>query len=138
MKVRSCSKVLMVLLLAGFAATCGFGQAVNNAQMHGRVTDPTGAAVVGAQVQAVEVATGLVRTTITNSEGEFSLPNLPVGPYKLEVTAAGFANYTQTGITLQVGQNVKLDPTLRVGSVTAVEEVVGVEAKGQEEVAALE
>ena len=100
-------------------------QAVNSAQIHGAITDPTGAAIAGAKVKVTQTETGMVRSTVTNSEGAFSLPGLPVGPYKLEVTAPGFQNYIQTGITLQVSQNPKVDIRLQLGTVSQVEEVRG-------------
>ena len=125
MKVRSCSRILTLIVLIGIAASYSFSQAVNNAQIHGRVTDPTGASIAGAQVEATEVSTGLIRKTVTNDEGEFSLPNLPVGPYKLKISAAGFADYVQTGITLQVSQNPRVDAKLQVGTVSSTEEVRG-------------
>lgn len=123
MNTASSRKFLIVILCIGLSAIYGFGQAVNFAQMHGTVTDISGAAIVGANVQAIEVGTGLVRTTITNSEGEFSLPNLPAGPYRLQISAPGFADYVQTGITLQVSQNPKVDVRLSVKTVSATAEV---------------
>jgi hypothetical protein len=117
------SAALFVLTVALFAATYLSGQAVNNSQMHGTVTDPAGAVVAGAQIKATQTSTGQARTTTTGSEGAFTLPNLPVGPYTLEVTAQGFQSYRQTGIVLQVSENPKIDVTLRVGTVTQTEEV---------------
>lgn len=114
---------LCVLLFLGCVTTLGFAQAVNYAQLHGAVKDSTGAAIVGGHVKATETSTGLVRTTTTGAEGNFSLPNLPVGPYSLEVSAPGFQDYRQTGINLEVNQNAGLEVTLQVGSVNTVEEV---------------
>lgn len=111
-----------VVALLGFAIY-SISQAVNNAQIHGSVTDVSGAAIVGAQVKATETATGLTRTTTTGSAGDYSLPNLPVGPYKLEVSAQGFRQYIQTGIVLQVSENPRVDVRLEVGAVSTVEEV---------------
>src|SRR5262245_419111 len=104
---------LMMILTANLA-----GQAVNNAQIHGTVSDPTGAAIVGAQIKATQTNTGLVRTTVSSAQGAFTLPNLPVGPYKLEITASGFQNYIQTGLTLQVSQDPKIDVHLQLGTVS--------------------
>src|SRR5215472_3259299 len=108
------------LLLAGVLAS---GQAINNAQIHGTITDPTGAAVIGAEIRVTQIATGLVRTVSTGSEGAYNFPDLPVGPYQLEVKAQGFQNYVQKGITLQVSENPRIDITLKVGTVTQTEEV---------------
>lgn len=108
------------LLLAGVLAS---GQAINNAQIHGTITDPTGAAVIGAEIRVTQIATGLVRTASTGSQGAYNFPDLPVGPYQLEVKAQGFQNYVQKGITLQVSENPRIDVTLKVGAVTQTEEV---------------
>ncbi|MGH9786426.1 MAG: carboxypeptidase regulatory-like domain-containing protein, partial [Terriglobia bacterium] len=49
--------------------------------------------------------------------GSYVLANLPVGPYKFEVSAPGFSNYAQSGITLQVGNNVQINVTMQVGTI---------------------
>src|SRR5437016_3822623 len=115
--------ILIVCLYLGLMAVSVFGQAVNFAQMHGTVSDPSDAAITGAQVKATQLSSGLIRTTVTNSEGHFSLPSLPVGPYQIEIMAPGFQNYLQTGLTLQVNQDPRIDVQLRVGTVTTVQEV---------------
>jgi len=99
------------------------GQAVNNAQIHGTVTDATGAVVPNASIQAAHVATGTVRKTVSGASGDYVLANLAVGAYSIEVTASGFERYVQTGIVLQVGDNVNLDVTMKVGAVTQSVEV---------------
>ena len=96
----------------------GFAQAVANAQIHGVVSDATGAVVPGAPVKTTQTDTGQVRTTVTANDGSYVLPNLPVGPYTLEVTVPQFNSYVQSGIILQVGTNVAVNVALNVGSVT--------------------
>src|SRR5581483_887262 len=95
--------------MAAVLILCGAGrvsaQAVANAQIHGVVSDPTGAIVPGAQVKATQTDTRQVRTTFTGSDGSYVLPNLPVGPYTLEVNIPQFNSYVQSGIVLQVGNN---------------------------------
>jgi len=125
MRVRQFRAILITVGLVLLATTQGVAQAVSSAQIHGVVTDSTGASVAGAQVRATQTETGMIRTTVSNSEGSFALPNLPVGPYNLEVSASGFQNYVQVGIILQVSQNPKIDIRLKVGTVTQVEEVHG-------------
>src|SRR5438552_5205490 len=88
------------------------GQAVAIAQVSGVVTDQSGSAVPNAQVRMTEVDKALPHTTVSDSGGQYALPNLPVGPYRLEVEAPGFKNYTQTGIVLQVGNNITLNVVL--------------------------
>lgn len=123
MRVRQFRAILVTLGFIAFMTTQTLAQAVNSAQIHGAITDPTGAAIAGAHVTVTQTDTGMVRSTVSSSEGIFSLPGLPVGPYKLEVTASGFQNYIQTGITLQVSQNPKVDIRLQLGKVSVVEEV---------------
>jgi outer membrane receptor protein involved in Fe transport len=92
-------------------------QQAATATLSGRVLDPNQAFVTGAQVTALQTATGTGRSTATNAEGLFVLTNLPAGEYEVKIQAAGFAPRTVT-VTLQVGQNETLNSTLSVGSVS--------------------
>ena len=94
-------------------------------QIQGIVQDPTGAAVPGAVVKATQTNTGAVRTATTGADGQYVLSNLPLGPYRLDVTKTGFSSYSQTGIELQVSVNPTVDVSLKVG---AASESVQVEA----------
>ena len=105
-----------ILAIAGICVDRLGAQEVANAQVHGRVTDSTGAVVSGATVKATQTDTGQVRTTVSTSEGDYVLANLPVGPYRIEVTAPGFSTYVQSGVVLQVGNNVQINTVLQVGS----------------------
>lgn len=123
MRVRQFRAILVMFGLMALMTVQVLAQAVNSAQIHGAITDPAGAVIPGAQVTVTQTETGMIRRTVSNSDGAFALPNLPVGPYSLEVTAAGFQNYVQTGIILQVSQNPKIDIRMRIGTVAQVEEV---------------
>jgi len=94
-------------------------------QIQGTVQDSTGAAVPGAAIKATQTDTGATRTTTSAADGGYVLPNLPLGPYSLEVTKEGFQKYVQTGITLQVNVIPTVDIALKVGSIS---ESVNVEA----------
>jgi hypothetical protein len=109
--------VIMVTLAVACVAPL-WGQAVANAQIQGLVTDPSGAVVPNARVTARQTNTGFVRTTVTGTGGTYVLPNLPVGPYNLEVQAGGFQAYVQTGIVLEVSNNVTINVVLRLGQVS--------------------
>ena len=87
------------------------------AEINGTVRDATGAAIPGASVKATQTATGVVRTTASGADGGYVLPNLPVGPYLLEVAKEGFSKYVQTGIVLQVDTTPTIDVSMRVGGV---------------------
>jgi Carboxypeptidase regulatory-like domain len=91
-------------------------QATAVAQVGGTVSDPSGAAVGGAQVSMTETDKHLVRTATTNSRGGYTLPDLPVGPYRLEVKTPGFKDYVQDGIELVVNNNIEINVAMQIGS----------------------
>ncbi|MEO8735498.1 MAG: carboxypeptidase regulatory-like domain-containing protein [Edaphobacter sp.] len=98
-------------------------QAVSIASVTGRITDPQGAVITGAHVKLVAAATGRVHDMVTNQDGIYTAPNLPVGAYRLEATAQGFQTYLQKGIILQVNDKAQINVTLSVGAVTDTVEV---------------
>ncbi len=122
MKNHLFQALAVVVLLAAMPAL-SFGQAVNFAQLHGRVVDSTGAALPGASITATQITTGLVRVTQTTGDGTYALPSLPVGPYQLQVKAGGFRDYLQRGIELQVAANPEINVTMTVGTVAQEVEV---------------
>jgi len=95
------------------------------AQINGVIRDASGLAIPGAAIKATQTATGQVRNATSGTDGGYVLPNLPIGPYLLEVTKEGFTKYAQTGIVLQVDTNPTIDVSMKVGAVT---EQVTVEA----------
>ena len=115
-----------VIVLLGLLVSSppGYAQAVANAQISGLVTDSSGAAVPSAKITATQTDTGLIRTTFSAPDGTYLLPDLPVGPYKLEVQLSGFNTHIQTGIRLEVSNNVTINITLKVGEVKQEIEVV--------------
>ena len=74
-------------------------------------------------MKLTQTATGAVRATTTDTQGAYLLTNLPAGPYQLEVTKLGFADYLQTGITLQVATNPTIEVFLEVGQANDLVEV---------------
>ena len=95
------------------------------AQINGIVRDSSGLSIPGAEVKAIQTATEAVRTVRTGPDGSYVLTNLPVGPYRIEVSKEGFSTFEQSGMTLQVDANPTLDLVLAVG---ATSEHVVVEA----------
>ncbi|MBV8818364.1 MAG: carboxypeptidase regulatory-like domain-containing protein, partial [Acidobacteriaceae bacterium] len=120
---HSFAAVCSALLLALFSTPIVRAQSTAVASVSGTVTDTSGAAIVGAQVSMTETTKDLVRTTITDNTGSYTLPNLPVGPYRLEVKNAGFKDYVQSGLELSVNNNVQINVVLEVGSATERVEV---------------
>jgi hypothetical protein len=116
--VAGSTRWMAMTILMLTASTAALAQAVNNAQIHGVVQDTTGAVVAGARVQATQTDTGRIQSTVSSGDGTYSLPDLMIGAYTLEVTSPAFSKYTQTGIVLEVGQNVQVNVVLTVGSVS--------------------
>src|SRR5580704_9059544 len=113
MKTITCISISCVFLLAG---TMAWGQGTT-ARISGTVKDSSGLPVADAGIQVTQTATGLSRTATSNQTGAYAFAELPIGPYMLEVTKAGFGKYVQSGILLQVDSSPSIDPVLKVGSV---------------------
>jgi outer membrane receptor protein involved in Fe transport len=118
--LRRASVVVVGLLLS---ASVVFAQA--SAQLNGRVTDESGAVLPGVSVTATQTDTGFTRTVVSDDSGAWVMPNVPIGPYRLELALQGFRTYVQTGIVLQVNASPVITAALALGS---LEETVSVEA----------
>src|SRR5579862_192337 len=92
-------------------------------QVTGRITDATGAVAPGTQVVVTSVDKGLVRKTVCNEAGYYTVSLLPPGEYRLDAHREGFRSATRTGITLAVDQIERLDFQLEVGNVAETVEV---------------
>src|SRR3989475_13271837 len=106
-----------------FGMTCGDIWAQATAQISGTVKDQTGAVLPGVEVTGTQTETGITRSAVTNETGSYVLPNLAIGPYRLEAGLPGFRTYVQTGIVLQVNANPVLKIALEVGQVAETIEV---------------
>src|SRR5579864_776002 len=109
MRIKACV-VFALLAHAGLWA-----QTAAISQISGTVQDPSGAAIVGAVVRVTQTETGFTRNAESGTDGVYRLPELPIGPYKLEATGQAFGPYVQTGIVLQVNINPTINITLQVG-----------------------
>jgi hypothetical protein len=114
---------LSLVLLLFFAAIvpAAMGQAVT-ATLSGKIIDSSGGSVAKANITISNTATGFSRTTQSSDTGEYSIPALPAGDYKVTVEFTGFRGQTKD-ITLQVGQTAVLDFTLSPGQVSERVEV---------------
>ena len=84
----------------------------------GTVSDPAGAVVVGAPVEAKNTETGVSYKTETTATGNYTLAQLPIGTYQLTVSTPGFKQYARQGITVHVAQTLRIDVALEVGALT--------------------
>jgi hypothetical protein len=107
------------IALAMSAVTSGivFAQ-VPTGQISGRVTDSSGAILPGVDVTVTQTDTGLIRLVVSNEAGQYALPSLPVGPYRLEAALPGFRTFVQEPITLQVNASLVVDPILSLGELS--------------------
>jgi len=112
--------IAAMLVLSG-GMTQMSAQAVGT--IRGTVTDSSGAVIAGASVTATNTATALSRTEVTNREGIFVFPDLPIGTYNLEISNPGFQTQHRQGTVLLTGQTLGLQITLAVGSATQSVEV---------------
>ncbi|HZP01099.1 MAG TPA: carboxypeptidase-like regulatory domain-containing protein, partial [Terriglobia bacterium] len=87
------------------------------ATLTGRVTDPTGAMVAGANVKVTSKATGATRTAVTNADGSFTFPELSPDTYNVSVSKSGFKEVVQQNVALHVADNLSLEIHLPIGSV---------------------
>jgi hypothetical protein len=109
---------LLAFTAISFLAPIARAQQVAVAEIDGYVTDPSGQAIVGAQVKAANLENGQVRMANTDVTGRYALPGLPIGHYQLEISFQGFKTYLQKGIELQVASNRTISVTMELGSVT--------------------
>src|SRR5215471_631455 len=108
-------KSILLAMCVAMSAVSLWAQGTS--QIQGIVKDPTGAVIGGAEVKATQTGIGITRTVITSEDGVYFLPNLPVGPYRVEASKPGFSTYVQSGLVLQVATNQTIDLTLKVGEV---------------------
>ena len=118
--LRCVSTGAVAFVLMGSIA---WGQAT--AQLNGRVTDESGLVLPGVTVTATQTDTQFTRTAVTDEGGAWTMPNLPLGPYKLEVMLQGFRTYVQTGIVLQVNSNPVINAQLALGNLEETITVAG-------------
>ena len=116
------SRVLWLGIVLSFSLTA---LAQDTASITGTVTDPSGAAVSGAQVTLTSPDRGFNRTSHTNESGDFLFGRLPGGSDDLVVVGAGFKKYQAKGVKLAVGQKARADVALQVGAANTTVEVEG-------------
>src|SRR5215468_12412614 len=110
--------VLCLLLLRALAFSQNPG-----ANVSGTVTDPAGAVVPAAHVEARNVVTGIVSTTLTNEAGVYVFVTLNPGIYQITAEHPGFQKYSLSDLNLEVGAKLAVNINLKVGATTDTVEV---------------
>src|SRR5262245_6770449 len=111
------AKVFCLVIALGLAASPAFAQArSSSADITGVVRDPGRSVVRGAMVKATNIAIGLTRMAITDTNGAYRIPLLPPGVYEVKIEVKGFNTQIIKDITLTVGQVLTLNFDLALGS----------------------
>jgi hypothetical protein len=113
MKKKLASKVAVVAILVGAIIMATRAQ-VPTSTINGIVTDPGQAVVTGARISVTDVATGVTRETVSNSDGLYSISNLSAGLYDVSVEAVGFAASDFKSVQLEAGRVTTLDASLKL------------------------
>ncbi len=121
-----------ITILSALLAATLFPAAAQDtaAAITGRITDPSNAAVANATVTAKDVDRGTIFRSVTNSDGVYNLPRLPIGSYEVRVEAKGFQTAVHQAFPLAIGQTASVDIALTIGQlsqqvvVTAGDEVL--------------
>ena len=110
-------RLINVLILVCLLALSAVAQ-TNLGTITGTITDPAGAVVPNAPIEAKNTATGAVYPVASSATGNYTISQLPLGTYEMSVTVAGFKKYTRTGITVEAFGIYRIDPVLEVGATT--------------------
>ena len=101
------------------------GWAQDTGTIVGTVTDSSGAVVARAKVRVSNPDKGVVRELESNAAGEYSAAKIPIGNYRVEAESPGFKKLEHSGITLAVGQTLRVNLQMEVGGMTQEITVTG-------------
>jgi hypothetical protein len=96
-------------------ALSAFGQG-DRGTITGVISDPAGSVVACASIEAKNSVTGVVFQSASTATGNYTLGQLPIGTYEINVTVPGFKKYTRAGLTVQALQTLRVDVPLEIGS----------------------
>ena len=113
---------LFLILLAMTGTTVA---QVTVSVIHGNVVDESGGVIPGVTVVALNTETGATRSVLTSDTGYYTFEALQPGTYAISAEMPGFKSYRQEGVTVSVGERVRVDVTLQVGEVTETVTVTG-------------
>ena len=88
----------------------------NKGMISGTVTDTSGAVIVGANIEVKDVGTGITYPTVTDSHGQYIVPELSAGAYQVQASKSGFQTIVHSGITLTVGAHQLIDFQLPIAA----------------------
>src|SRR6267143_2890103 len=134
-KIRNMSSAVGILFFAVLFCICSpmttMGQSISTGTITGTVTDPSGAAVVGATVTLTDVSTSTSRTATTNEAGRYVLANVVPGTYTVTINKTGFRLSRLSNQVVNVGTALTLNVTMELGSVSQTVEVTATNSELQ-------
>src|SRR5207249_10576898 len=116
------TSIAVAVLLSVVFSIYTFAQ-TSNATLGGTVSDPTGAFIPGVSITATNIATGIVNTVLTNEARAYQFASLQTGTYKVSAELSGFQTQTYNEVALGISQQVRLNFSLKVGSLVQSVEV---------------
>src|SRR5215469_8456860 len=114
------SRIVILCVCLG-AALLGFEPAFaqsDRGTITGTISDPAGAVVANASVEAKNQGTGVVYTAASTATGNYTIAQLPAGTYAISVSVPGFKKYVRQGVSIEVAQVFRIDVALEVGAAT--------------------
>lgn len=111
--MRSLGRFLSLITLTAWIGHLG-AQGLGTAGISGTLADESGAALASANVEAVNTATAVSRSTVTDSQGHYSFADLPIGSYDIRASSPNLENVVRSGVTLTVGSDLIVDFVLKV------------------------
>lgn len=120
------SRVVLVLTALIFTVGISAWAQVSRGTLTGIVTDPSGAVVPGVAITAVNTATGVKNNAVTNSSGAYTVPLLPAGTYNVIAEKTGFRRYLHSNIIVPVGDTVRVDVAMTLGTTTQTVQVTAI------------
>src|SRR5579862_5030013 len=108
---------ILAAILAVFISVGAWSQ-TQLATVFGAITDPSGAVVPGVSVTIVSQGTGLKRSVLTDTAGEYRFAGLPVGTYSLRLEKPGFQSQIREGLDLSSASEVRINSQLAIGDLS--------------------
>jgi len=111
------TRILLSIFVLGVSWSSAYGQAVTGT-IFGNVSDASGGVMAGAAIKVLNVETAETHSALSNAQGGYVFPSLPVGRYRVEAEASGFKKVVRDVVSVGVNQNARVDLVLEVGSLT--------------------
>jgi Carboxypeptidase regulatory-like domain len=137
MQLRYVSGLVLGIFLFTVANVNRLAAQVETATLSGTAADSSGAALVGASIQARNVGTNVTQSTVSDAAGRYRIGDLPIGAYEVQASLSGFQTVVHKSITLSVGANLVVDFSLPVGQVSQTVNVEGEVSRVETQTAAV-